>query len=80
MSWTCNDIDIHYLLHVIYARFVLHIFCAVNNESASEETVQTSSNYDRQFQTPALSNNRCGVNSNEAEGKKVRQILKYFDP
>ena len=65
----------------INAYFVLHNFCEVNNESVSEETVQTSMNYDRQFQTPALSSNRCGVNSNEAEGKKVRQILtKYFDP
>lgn len=76
------DINIDDLPHVIYACFVLHNFCEVNNESVSEERVQSSINYDRQFQPDtALCGNRRGINVNEAEGKKVRQTLtKYFDP
>lgn len=61
------DINIDDLPHVIYACFVLHNFCEVNNESVSEERVQLSINYDRQFQPDTvLCGNRRGINVNEA--------------
>lgn len=76
------DININDLPHVIYACFVQHNFCEINNESINEERVQASRNYDRQFQPDTQPcGNKSGVNRGEAEGKKVRQILtKYFDP
>ena len=72
------NINLYDMPHVIYACFVLHNFCEVNNDSVNEETVRSTITYERQFQPPASSNR---MSANENEGKKVRRILtKYFDP
>ena len=43
------EINLDNLPHVIYACFVLHNFCEMNNESISEERVQSAIDYDQQF-------------------------------
>ena len=74
------DINIDELPFVIYACFVLHNFCKINKESISKERVRMAISYDRDFQPPTAGN-RYRSECNEAEGKRVRNILtKYFDP
>lgn len=66
------------LPNVIYACFVLHNYCELNNESVDEEIVRSALVYDRDFQ-PSPTTNRNA--SNETEGKRIRRILtNYFDP
>ena len=75
------DINLDDLPHVIYACFVLHNFCEINNESISEERVQSVIDYDRHFQPQTASAGYSSANCNEVEGKRVRKTLtKYFDP
>ena len=72
------DINLDDAPQVIYAYFVLHNFCELNNDSVNDEAVRSAVAYDRQFQ-PQSSPERAP--SNETEGKKVRRILAtYFDP
>ena len=74
------DINIDDLPYVIYACFVLHNFCELNNESISEDRVRASVTYDRDFQ-PDTVRNRYLTDCNESEGKRVRKVLTvYFDP
>ena len=72
------DINLDDLPAVIYACFVLHIFCEVHKESVCDEQVRLAMDYElgRQFQRSHMA-----VHSNETEGKRVRRVLtKYFDP
>lgn len=74
------DINIDDLRFVIYACFVLHNFCEINNGSVSTDEVANAIRYDRDFQPPQATN-RYLTEANEAEGKRVRKVLtKYFDP
>lgn len=74
------DINISELPNVIYACFVLHNFCELNNEKIGEEKVASAIDYERNFQ-PAATPNNYRTDCNEAGGKKIRRILtKYFDP
>ena len=72
------DINLDDLPFVIYACFVLHKYCELNNESINEETIRMTMNYDRDFQ-PLSAPNRY-TSSNKTEGKRIRRILaNYFD-
>ena len=74
------DINLDDLPSVIYACFVLHNYCELNNEKISEEQVKTAIHYDREFQ-PAGEPNNYRTDSNEAEGKRIRRIItKFLDP
>ena len=74
------DINIDDLPQVIYACFVLHNFCELNEEGISEEAIRRVITCDNASQ-PATVSNRFSTDNNEAEGKRVRKILaKYFDP
>ena len=74
------DINLMELPHIIYACFVLHNFCELNNERISEDKVSSTIDYDREFQpSTALHNYR--TECNETEGKRIRKILtQFFDP
>ena len=50
------DINLDELPFVIYACFVLHNFCELNNESINEETVEMTINYDHDFQPQTAPN------------------------
>ena len=72
------DINIDELPNVIYACFVSHNFCEMNNEVVNVERVRSYVNYERDFQPTS---NTSRTESNESGGKKVRRILTtYFDP
>lgn len=74
------DINLDDLPQVIYACFVLHNFCELNNERIGEDKVAAAVDYDKSFQ-PVVSNNNFRTDCNEAEGKKIRRTLtKFFDP
>ena len=76
------DINLSDLPSVIYACFVLHNFCEMNNESVAETRIQGAIDYDREFQ-PACTTSRytTSTGSNENAGKGKRRILaKFFDP
>ncbi len=74
------DINLDELPYVIYACFVLHNFCELNNERIGEDKVATAVDYDRNFQ-PVVSTNNYRTDCNKAEGKRIRRTLtKYFDP
>lgn len=74
------DINIDDLPYGIYACFVLHNFCEINNERIGEDKVTTAINYDRSFQ-PILATNNFKTECNEVEGKTIRRILTmFFDP
>ena len=74
------DINLTELPNVIYACFVLHNFCEVNNERIGEEKVASAIDNDRSFQPPVNPNN-YRTDCNEVGGKKIRRILtQYFDP
>ena len=75
------DIKLDDLPYVIYACFVLHNYCEVNNETISEDRVRAAIDYDRNFQPSAVTGSGYRSDCNEAEGKRVRGVLtKYFDP
>ena len=62
----------------IYTCFVLYNFCELNSEAISEESVASTMNYDREFQSASMANNFI-TDCNESEGKNIRRILtKYF--
>lgn len=73
------DINLEDLPYVIYACFVLHHFFELHQESVCENLVQSTIEYDREFQPHSAS--QLSTCCNEVEGKKVRRILtKYLDP
>ena len=74
------DVNIDDLPYVIFACFVLHNYCELNNECINEDRVRESVRYDNDFQ-PETSRNRYLTDCNETEGKRVRKALSvYFDP
>ena len=74
------DINLGKQSYVIYACFVLHNFCELNNERIGEDKAATAIDYDREFQ-PAVSTNNFRTDCNETEGKRMRRTLtRYFDP
>lgn len=74
------DINLDELPFVIYACFVLHNYCEMNNECVSEDRVRSSLSYDHLFQPETLPN-RYITDCNETEGQRVRKVLaKYLDP
>ena len=63
--------------NVIHSCFILHNFCELRKESVPDAEVESSINYDRQFQPP--SNSGYTVNNNETLGKALRRVfVKYF--
>ena len=71
------DINMDDLVHVIYACFVLHNYCEIN-ESLPEERVRVARQCDEMFQPPFCPAPARSVN--ETEGRRVRQVLTtYFD-
>ncbi len=74
------DINLKDIPYVIYACFVLHNYCELNNERMNEEHVKTAMDYDKQFQ-PQGPQNTYRTDCNEAEAKRIRRTLtKFFDP
>jgi hypothetical protein len=74
------DINMDDLPAVIYACFVLHNFCELNNESITSDRVSNALNYDHEFQPPTEPNQYI-TEVKEAEGKRIRKVItKYFDP
>ena len=74
------DINLMELPHIIYACFVLHNFCELNNERLSEDKVSPTIDYDREFK-PSTAAHNYRTECNETEGKRIRKILtQYFDP
>lgn len=74
------DINIDDIASVIYACFVLHNFCELNNETISEDKISSAIDYDRAFQ-PVQPANNYRTDCNETAAKKIRRTLtEYFDP
>uniref|UniRef100_A0A1X7V8J7 DDE Tnp4 domain-containing protein n=1 Tax=Amphimedon queenslandica TaxID=400682 RepID=A0A1X7V8J7_AMPQE len=48
------DININEVAHVIYACFVLHHFCELNDKFIAKERVQVAIHYDNRFQPPTV--------------------------
>ena len=72
------DINLNDLTYVIHACFILHNFCEIRNESISQEKVEATMRYDREFQPPRQSG--YNVSTNDNVNKKVRQIfVEYFE-
>jgi len=70
------DINLEDLPQVIYACFVLHNFCELNQEGISEETMRRAMTYDRESQPETVPNTcRYSTNTIETEGKRVRKVL-----
>ena len=72
------DINLHDLPSVIYACFVLHDYCELNNESVSEERVRSAISYDQDFQ-PGTATNRYMTDYNETDGKESGDSLGHSD-
>jgi len=60
------DINLEDLPQVIYACFVLHNFCELNQEGISEETMRRVMTYDRESQ-PETVPNMCRYSTNTIE-------------
>ena len=74
------DINLMELLHIIYACFVLHNFCELNNERISQDKVSPTIDYDIEFR-PSTAAHSYWTKCNKTEGKRIRKILtQYFDP
>ena len=67
------DINLMELPHIIYACFVLHNFCELNNERISEDKVSSAIDYDREFQ-PSTTAHNYRTECNETDGKRIRKI------
>ena len=81
--WGClkrpMDINIKELPYVIYACFVLHNICELNNETIQQNMLSDARQYDKEFQ-PDLQPNNYRTDANEVNGKRIRQIFKaYFE-
>ena len=57
----------------IYALLPENIFCQIRNESISEQEVEATMKYDREFQPPRQYG--YDVSTNETRSKKVRQTF-----
>ena len=68
-----KDISLMELPHIIYACFVLHNFCELNNERISEDKVSSAIDYDREFQ-PSTTAHNYRTECNETDGKRIRKI------
>ena len=68
------DINSADLPCVIYARFVLHNVCELQNEKVTEDDMARAIAYDREFQAQMLGNRYSLGNCEEASGKEVRNI------
>ncbi|KAM3858860.1 putative nuclease HARBI1 [Diretmus argenteus] len=66
------DINMDDLPFVIYACFVLHNYCEVNDESVDEQRVDAAIRYDRDSQPPGVTSVTDG---DEPEGERVRRVL-----
>lgn len=67
------DIDMKYLPEVIYACFVLHNYCEINNDAIAKSRVEEAQRFDANFQPiPSACH---GVNNNESGGKKCVKFL-----
>ncbi len=62
------------LPYVIYACFVLHNFCELQNEKVADESVNNAIQQDLEFQPPLLGNRYTLGNNDESTGKKIRKI------
>ena len=72
------DIDLNDLTHVIHACFILHNVCEIRNESISQQEVEATVKYDREFQSPRQSG--YDESTKKTGGKKVRQtFVEYFE-
>ena len=72
------DINLNNLAHVIHACFILHNFSEIRNELISQQKVEATMKYDREFQP--LRQSGYDVSTNETAGKKVRQtFVEYFE-
>ena len=72
------DSNLNDLTYVIHACFILHNFCKIRNESISQEIVEASMRYDREFQPPRQPG--CDLSTNDTGDKKVRQtFVEYFE-
>ena len=72
------NIDMKYLPEVIYACFILHNYCEINNDVIANSRVEEAQRFDANFQP--IPSTCHGVNKNEAGGKKMRQsFVKYFE-
>ena len=74
------DINLIHLPRVIYACFVLHNFCEMQQEKIGEDCIAETIAYDREFQ-PVLQRNRHALASNDgAAGKRIREsFIRYFE-
>ena len=61
------------LPHIIYACFILHNFCELNNERISEDKVSSAIDYDREFQ-PSTTAHNYRTECNETDGKRIKKI------
>jgi len=71
------DIKLTDLPYVIYAWFVLHNYCEINNEILQNERIERAIQYERESQPPQIHarNQAC-----EATSKEIRNIfMQYFD-
>ena len=71
------DIKLTDLPYVIYACFVLHNYCEINNEILQNERIERAIQYERESQPPLIHarNQAC-----EATSKEIRNIfMQYFD-
>ena len=67
------------LPYVIYACFVLHNICEINNKHVQQDMVSAAQQYEREFQLSVEPNN-YRVAANEVNEKKIRQTFKaYFE-
>ena len=64
--------------HVIHACFILHNISEIRNDSISQQEVEATMNYDREFKPPREFG--YDVRTSETGGKKVRQtFVEYFE-
>lgn len=71
------DINMEDLPFVIYACFVLHNFCEVNNEPVSEQSINGALQCDRNIQPPCRGGS-VRTDKDDTEGKRVRHVLTRF--
>lgn len=74
------DLNLNNLPNVIYACFVLHIYCEAWKNPVDHHLKQEAIRHDRDLQPPTQTNNYL-TDCNEGRGKRVRRILtKYLNP
>ena len=69
------DINLSDLPSVIYACFVLHNYCEMNNELLNNESIERGIGYEREFQPVAT----CARNQGyESRSKAIRAVFVQF--